>query len=398
MTGDRLGSPQLRHGPTRGAPLANIALFCLLAGPCLGSKFALGGLTLDNWLTFAGAGLIVLLGAIRGQIPAARLSILPATLAFAITLSGLANGTPFLQAVIRYVAIATVPYAIMSLGVSTKAIHRIAGIVVGIGALSVLIQPWTSIVPPYVDPDTGVIRFGGLFGHPNFAACVMGLTLLYVLARGARSVWSWGVILSLAALMFLTGSLGALAATAVSAGLLLVRRPLVLIAVACATFVFYVTAGTVLSTRIDFLTGSGSQQNSLTWRADRWAAALHLAPSPNIFGIGWEEVAAAVGGPAHSTFIAVYVELGLVGSILLLVALAVTASVQNRTAFGLVALAFIVLSSITDPVAYYPSTMTMWLALSALALRERRHGLDHGNHRSIPIAYSYRAITSHRSS
>lgn len=235
-----------------------------------------------------------------------------------------------------------------------------------IGAASVVFQPVFPLVASYVDPDTGIVRYGGLFGHPNFAACVLGIYVLYLLSRTGFSLRRAAAIVALLFVILMTGSLGALGATLIGAGVILLRKPVaLLLAVSASIALLLLSSSTVLS-RAEFIFGAGAEQNSLTWRVQRWAQAFALAPEPNVFGVGWEQIEALIGGPAHSTFVALLVELGGVGFGLVLIAAAVTILGHRKTRLSFALVVTVAVASITDPIAFYPSTMTIWLAIAAL--------------------------------
>jgi O-antigen ligase len=366
----------------------SLALLLLLAGPLLGSQFTAGPLTVDNWLVLGGIVMSSVRALSSGKIPFSPLSVFPLSIAFAIAISGVANGVEFLPAVIRYVGIACIPWLLDSTaGVSRLRGERIVVSLVLLGALSVLSQPIVPLLPPYIDPDTNVARFGGLFGHPNFAACVMGATVLYLIATKPHSRLASFIAAMLGLSIVITASLGAIISLAVGLIVLFARKPSRILGLGLLGGGSLLVVGSSLIERVNFLSNAGSDNNSLTWRIDRWKSALNISEQPSLLGIGWEQVEAQIGGPAHSGFIAIYVELGIAGAALLVLALTRFARVsmtqvarESRIAPSL--LVFVLTASVTDPILIYPSTLAIWIALSALAIRDDS---NQHNSSSLPL-------------
>ncbi len=346
-----------------------LSITLILAGPVLASRYALAGLTLDNWLTIAGAILGVAHLLFRKGAVDFRLAALPLALAGTVLLSVLAAGTGDLAAIIRYLSLAVLAIVIVGKNQKIRR-HAERGLVVvmTVGAISVLLQPLLpSILPPYIDPDSGSIRLGGLFGHPNFAASSLALFALYVLASrvSSRKLTILALVLVLPAVLF-TSSLGAIVALLVCAAVLLVTRlGRMLVALLLAGVVFALFGSTFVD-RIGFFLSSDTDANSVGWRLRQWSQALELMPQLNFFGVGWGMIETITGSPAHNAYLAIVVELGFVGALIVLVGWVVS---QLRIGFkraGIVLGAFVAATSITDPTLYYPSTLAAYLIVGGL--------------------------------
>lgn len=354
----------------RSAALVSAVL--LSAGPMLASRFQVGPLTLDNWITIAGSGLgvIALLRSSDRQIDR-RLLALPVALASAVILSSIANGTNSLPALIRFTGLALLPLLVTAAARShpRRAVGAFLGTVC-LGGASVLAQPFIGFPQPYIDPDTLTRRYGGLFGHPNFAACVLSIAIIYASRALPRRV-ALPVSVICAAGIVSTGSLGALGALAL--GLLIVHSDRLprLLAAGGLVVLAALMSGVALTERLSAINSTGGNINSVSWRLNRWHDALNLAPDPNIWGIGWEQIEFRLSGPAHSSYVAIYVELGLCGALLVVAGLAafLRSFGATRLAFGLAA--FVLISSVTDPVLFYPSALAAWLFVASLMAVQR---------------------------
>lgn len=350
-----------------------IAVTLLLAGPLLGSTIKLGPLTLDNWLVIAGLGVLGVWLIPLSARPIPRLSMFPLLLAVAIGVSGVVNEVDFFTAAVRYIGIAAIPIVVLHpRGVSFRTAERILLSCVTLGLLSVVLQPvMTALIPAYVDPTLGAERYGGLFGHPNFAACVLALTALHILARPRASAGMivWLVIAAYAILS--TGSVGALAA--LFAGLLIVvlRSVETVIGAVVVSLAALALFGATLFARLDELTSSSTPDNSFVWRYYQWQAALRLPHDPNLFGIGWQQVERLLtnGLPAHSAYVAIYVELGVVGALLSLLGIAIMFRAAERSRETLALFAFVAISSVSDPIAFYPSTLAVVITMLAIRIK-----------------------------
>lgn len=353
------------------------SLVLLIAGPLLASGIKVGAYTLDNVLVAGGAALYIFTKLSRGQLPLCARSAYPALFAVAVTLSGLASGLPFAESAARYLSLALIPELVadLSSGGSHRFTLRTVDLCVAVGLASVLTQPFLKLIPPYVDPETGLSRFGGLFGHPNFSASVLSLWLLFSLGRtpgrrlltiAARGLLLVGVLAS--------GSLGA-AATVLVIGLLSsARRIGSLAAVAVGTMVVVIAFGATLIERLSRY-DLADPNNSLVWRLGRWGDSMALADWTSPFGIGPGGVEQTLGGPAHSAYVAILVELGWLGAGLVTIGMIWTLRSCVRNTVVVAATSFMLITSVTDPILYYPSTLTVFLVIissESLALSRTR--------------------------
>lgn len=356
----------------RYLPLVGLAL--LTSAPLLFSSFQVGPLTLDNWVTLLGIG-SALIWAVQQRV--LRLPIaaaLPLLLAAAIGVSGAIGGVDSIAGVIRYVGLALVPTLVVA-GVTRRVVaERIMFGALLVGALSVLTQPVFPIVAAYVDPQTGATRFGGLMGHPNFAAYALGLGILYLIGARRLSGAAWLLVAVFGAAILLTGSVGALGTVALGLAVIVVSRGVGrALGVLMAGAIGLVALGQTLAGRIGALVSGDPNLNSLNWRFEQWRSAIALLGNQLWTGIGWQQIPLRIdsGLEAHSAYVEIYVELGIIGTVLLgfgVVALLIWAGPRL---VALVMVGVVLVSSITDPVLVYPSSMATLLTL--LACERMRH-------------------------
>jgi O-antigen ligase len=179
--------------------------------------------------------------------------------------------------------------------------------------------------------------------------------------------------LSLAAYAILsTGSVGALAAFAIAVAIVVMRHVATVLGAVFVGMLALALFGATLIGRLSELSGSTTADNSLVWRFYQWQAALRLTPDLNLFGIGWQQVQERLPNklPAHSAYVATYVELGLLGAAASLLGFAVMFASAARARETAALLVFVLVSSITDPIAFYPSTLTSIVLLLAASKSE----------------------------
>ncbi|MDD7963509.1 O-antigen ligase family protein [Microbacterium thalli] len=352
--------------------IPGLAILLLLAGPILGPRIQLGAVTLDNVLTLVGLALAFLWAITQRRLPFTALSAFSLALSFSIGVSALASGTPSGPAILRYIGVAALAGIVVLSrdSISPARVRRIGLGVTLTAALTVIAQPFITLIPAYQDPDTGVLRYGGLVGHPNFAACVLAITILYLVASGPANASSWICIGVMGTAILTTGSLGALGALGIAALILVLKSFRWLVSGLVAAGIVFAIAGGTLLARVDGLANLASGQNSLTWRFERWSQSLGLAPVPNFFGIGWEQIESALNGPAHSSYVAIYVELGLIGVAALTAGAVITARAAHKERFSLAVIIFVLIASATDPVIFYPATVVTWVLVLGLRQRE----------------------------
>ncbi len=341
--------------------LNKFALALLLAGPILGSEFTVGALTLDNWIVLGGLAFTIVWALRERRLPFSSPSLYPLLFGLAILLSGVVDGIDSLPGVVRALGVAVLPGLLVGRGgLGTQAASRIMITVVMLGALSVIAQPITHYLPGYQDGD----RYGGLFGHPNFAACSMSLTMLYLIAMRGPRLWRYLGVILLAGAVMLTGSLGAVAALLVGIVVLLIRSLPTMVVIAVGIAGVATIAGATLFDRVDALT-LGSGTDSLVWRFGQWQSAIALTTPPNLFGIGWQQTEVELPNalPAHSAYVETYVELGVVGCVLVAIGFIVMALRARREILTLAILSYVLIASLTDPILFYPSTLALMMTI-----------------------------------
>lgn len=347
------------------------ALVLLLVGPLLASTFQIGSLTVDNLAVLAGFGMVVMLAIARRELPFTRWSLLPLVLAAAVFITGGINGVPNYEACLRFLSLATVPWVVSHFPGKRDTNGRLFMIVLTLGAVSVLAQPITGYPLPFKDVENTGLRFGGLFGHPNFAAYSLSLAILYAVSM-KLNVWRAAFLLCAAGALMTTGSIMAILILAACLGLALAHSfKRLLLAVLAAAF-FLALAGQTLLNRLDFAAetalGAASGANSGAWRLGQWNRALRLLDGHEEAGIGWGEIPLRIGNGlgAHNAYVQLVVELGWAGA--LAAGLAVVAAVLMSVRRGrtvLLAWSYVLLTSMSDPVLFYPSSMTVLLFILA---------------------------------
>ncbi|MGT2425255.1 O-antigen ligase family protein [Amnibacterium kyonggiense] len=350
----------------RHLPVAALAL--LTGAPLLLSSFTVGSLTLDNLVTFVGIASALLWAIQTRRFSLPVLSVFPILIAIAIAISGVYAGVASVPGVVRFVGLAFVPALVLSGAVSRQAAERVIYVGLVIGALSVITQPIDPYVAPYIDPQTGAQRYGGLMGHPNFAAYAIGLGILYLLNKGRLRAWQWSLIGLFAVAILMTSSIGALATVAAAALVILFRRGVLrALAVIAAGLIGVVAVGDTLIGRIDALTGGNQNLNSVNWRFEQWAQAIAISPEQWFTGIGWQQVPNRIpdGLEAHSAYVEIWVELGLLGSILAVIGALVLLNSAWPRLLPMLLMIVVLISSITDPVIVYPSSLATLLTLLA---------------------------------
>lgn len=343
----------------------------LIAGPILLSSFRISSLTADNVAVIFGIVCLAVWGASGGSFRFTGTSFLPLLIAVSIVLSGLVNGTPFLQASIRFVSLALLASVLPA--VNTVKILGLLRIVLSVGIVSIISQSFFGFPAPFYDAD-GSIRYGGLMGHPNFASYVVGAFIVFALSR--KSLNRIDLVISLAGLyaMLLAASQTALLIVAVLCFVALVRFPGRLVSASIVAFgVIGVMGSTFLVRVAPFIESKDlASSESGLWRLNQWQAALNLVEQPNLFGIGWQQTKVLIGDGlgAHSAYVSAYVELGVVGSLLVLAGLMLVVKSVYRILPAAMVWVYFILCSVTDPVLFYPSCLCVGIVLTAIALNK----------------------------
>ncbi len=345
------------------------AIILLVAAPILLNTIKLGVLNLDNYVTLLGMTTVVLAGLSSGRLPFSGLSALPMAVGIAIALSGDANGLSWIEPTARFLGLAMIPWAV---GYSARNPEFAIGAVkwsVAIGALSVIVQPLTGYPKLAVlNEEEAGTRYGGLIGHPNFAAYTLAITALLLLSRPTLRRLDPLLLSVLTVALVMTGSMTAIGFFCLAALAILVRRPRRLLFLGGLVAAVAAIAGATLLARIGSLGESGLRgDNSGTWRETQWSQALALVDGREVIGIGWQQTSKqlANGLEAHSAYVQAIVELGLVGSFLVLAAVAYLVARVHRHLVSVVLLAYVLATSITDPVLFYPSSLVVLLVAVA---------------------------------
>ncbi len=365
-----------------GAALAarfptQVAFVCLLVGPMLLSPWSLGGLTLDNLASAAGAACVVLAALIRGAVPFTRLSAFPLALGIAFTISDLFNGLSFTSDLIRFVSIALIPWLVDRTSLGTTFVRWVTLATAVVGGFSLLLQPVIGFPAPFTDTETAALRYGGLFGHPNFAAYCLGVLVIVLLLQariGHLELLATGV---LTIAMIVTGARTAILILAAMLALFLLRRFGRLLLGSLAAFILLLLAGGTFLSRLDVLGGESSGGGALTWRSGQWSSALGLLPGNELWGIGRHQIEQQLGNGlgAHNGYVEILVEAGFLGSAIILAGLIVSLTGIRGGQPALVAWLFVLATSLTDPALIYPSTLTVLLIVSSQRFR-RDHVRD----------------------
>ncbi len=344
------------------------ALAFVVAGPLFLSGFPVGPVTLDNVAVLYGTALAAgwLLTRRWRMTPVAAW---PASLALAAALAAAANGGAGLPGTVRFASLAVMALVLAAADPELRRRTVVwTEVAVTTGAVVLLAQPFTGYPEPFGTNSEGVgERFGGLFGHPNFAAYTISLVLLHQVysRRWPAPRVASSAILLLA--LLLTGSRAALLVFVVlllPAVWLHARRFFALLAPALFALPF---VGTTIITRLESIgrTGGLSGQNASGWRLEQWKDALAATRGHEFFGIGWGQTASVLTDElgAHSTYVEIWLELGRVGTVIAAVGLAALVWSARRFHLARMLLAYAAITGISDPVLLYPSCLTVLLVL-----------------------------------
>lgn len=350
------------------------SLVCLLAGPILLSTITVGPLTADNLVTVAGLAFALLASVVRGSIPFTTLSALPIAMGIAVCVSLIYNDLAFGADILRFAALAVVPFVAGSDEVSARYFRRITLGVMLIGGLSILMQPLVGFPAPYQDTETSLLRNGGLFGHPNFAAYCLGIGLLVIVLQNRIGVRDVAIALALTAPLLLSGARTASAVTALVAFFFLLTRVKRLIATLSAGFILLLGVGNALTSRLQSIGSDGvGSSDAFVWRLAQWQQAFELLDDHVAWGVGRNQIQNILpnGLGAHSGYVTLVVETGLAGSMIIAIGFAFALmSLAGKRPQGAAAIwVFALLVSVTDPVLLYPSTLTMLIVLSTRSIQ-----------------------------
>jgi hypothetical protein len=361
----------------------NCGLVLIVAAPCLFAEIPLGALSLDNYATLAGMLVVGIAAFITRRLPLSALSVFPLAVAAAVGLTGLGTGVDSLDAVIRFVGLALAPWLAVRCEGGVRFTRAVVRLVVLAVALSVLVQPWTRFPAPVavaVDGGGDGFRYGGLLGHPNFTAYSLALVALAVIAQRRITRSDAVLLVAVAPALLMTGSVAAIGFAGAAALVVLARHPRRLLAAVGLGCLGLAAAGRTLIARLGAFQQTGlSGDNSATWRESQWLQALRLTRGHEFAGIGWQQTAAKVanGLQAHSAYVETVVELGILGTLVVLAGLVHLLHLARRSGVAIVLLAYVLVTSISDPTVYYPACLTVLLVLLAATVRT-------GNHPALP--------------
>lgn len=345
------------------------ALTAMVAGPLYLSGFRAGPMTADNVLVLFGA-VVGTAWLLTRRRRATGLAAWPAALAVAVAVAAAANGGAGLPGLARFVSL--VVLALVMANSDTDLRRRTAAWVEGavaLGAVVLVAQPFTGYPAPFGTAEGVGERFGGLFGHPNFAAYTVSIVLLYQLYTRRFTparIAATGVLLLA---LVLTGSRAALLVFVVMmlpALWLRVRRffGLLIPAVVALPFV-----GTTILTRLQSISATGglTGDNASGWRLGQWRHALAATQGHDFFGIGWGQTVATLGDDlgAHSTYVQIWLELGRVGALICIIGALGLLAFVRRVRVAQILVAYCAVTGISDPVLLYPCCLTVLLVLLA---------------------------------
>jgi hypothetical protein len=343
------------------------ALGFVVSGPLFLSGFTAGPMTLDNVAVLYGTavGVLWLLARRWRWSP---LAAWPASLAGAAVLAAAANAGAGIPGVVRFASLAVLALLLANSDAAVRArTARWTEAAVTLGALVLIAQPFTGFPDAYGTAEGVGQRYGGLFGHPNFAAYTVSIVVLYQLYTQRFTAWRVASAASLVLALVLTGSRAALLVFVLLLVPALWMRAqrffaLLLPAVAAMPFV-----GTTILTRLESITATGglSGQNASGWRFGQWQDALEATRGHETWGIGYGRTASVMGDGlgAHSTYVQLWLETGRVGTLIAAVGVVVLIRAARGVRPAQVLLAYAVVTSVSDPVLLYPASLTVLLVL-----------------------------------
>jgi hypothetical protein len=343
------------------------ALGFMVSGPLFLSGFTVGPMTLDNVAVLYGTAVAVLwLLARRWHL--SPLAAWPASLAVAAVLAAAANAGAGIPGVVRFASLAVLALLLANSDAAVRArTARWTEAAVTLGALVLIAQPFTGFPDAYGTAEGVGQRYGGLFGHPNFAAYTVSIVVLYQLYTQRFTAWRVASAASLVLALVLTGSRAALLVFVLLLVPALWMRAqrffaLLLPAVAALPFV-----GTTILTRLESITATGglSGQNASGWRFGQWQDALEATRGHETWGIGYGRTASVMGDGlgAHSTYVQLWLETGRVGTLIAAIGVVVLIRAARGVRPAQVLLAYAVVTSVSDPVLLYPASLTVLLVL-----------------------------------
>ncbi|MEO5319276.1 O-antigen ligase family protein [Arthrobacter sp. CC3] len=327
-------------------------------------------MTADNVVSACGAA--ILGTALMRRFPAVQLSgplVLPIGIVALLSLSIAAHGADVLFNVARFAGVALLCVAVyLGTAEDRRSISIILNTIVMISSLIIVAQPITSWPAPWGNVEGEGLRYGGLFGHPNFAAYTLGLYALYQVIRLGPLAKRIVLIGPPVAALMLSGSRTAIIVFGIVMLIAVAVRPkTVWPFVAGSALVAVVVGATFLSRFEDFFQTGGfaGTANAGGWRFIQWQHALDLAPRPNIWGIGWgmSEKYLPQGLGVHNGFLQFYVETGIVGCLIFAIALVSAIASTARSLTASLLWVFAIVTTFFDPVLMYPSSIAVLVTI-----------------------------------
>ncbi|WP_168429464.1 MULTISPECIES: O-antigen ligase family protein [unclassified Microbacterium] len=259
------------------------------------------------------------------------------------------------------------------------------------------------------DPDYG--RYVGLFSNANYAgiASATGLTLgLYLLQNNRHVIATFSGMLVFTATMIMSGSRGALLATAVAVAVMFlmsrsrrVALTMAGIAAGVGAMIALFNPALVLAIQQFFLRDANADISS--GRLAIYENVLELFATAPYFGIGYRTTELVADGlAAHNVYLSILVELGLVGAgtFLLLIISVVAASIRrgatNELIIPVVAIAVVELTESSVFGFGGPSALSAWIVILAFAANGRSFH-DPGDLRGAELVAARTSSAAYRS-
>lgn len=342
-----------------------------LGAPLLGPLFPVGNSNIDQVGQSAGT-VALILGILSGELKTRGLRtpyvLVPMIAAMGIT--AVANYGAGLSGVFRLLVIAIGIYALSDLRDNQRLFAQRAFIVIMlISAITVLQQPLSGWPAPYVSVEGIGVRYGGLIGHPNFAAYSLGVAVLFL----ALTRHSWYAVASLPLLVAAAIATGSRTAVVVLVALLVFgvviwnRAKLLMVAAVLAVSIPFASSLVSRLSSIDTSGGIGGS-NAGGWRIGQWERAWALGEGRRVFGLGWGQAEHLLPQQlgVHNLYLQVVVELGWLGAIGLLLSVCIHGAAVWGSRSQRLILVYCLVTSLVDPVFLYPSVLTLLMALTAL--------------------------------
>lgn len=340
-----------------------------ISGPLLFSTLKFGGITADNAISVAGSALLV--ATMVGQRSKKILTPLSLYLFSIVSIVGFSIAMNLSvskkESFVRYTSLLILSVFLSSGGVKhIRFAYRCLMTVISIGAVSVLLQPLLGWPAPFLskEGEVGAARYGGLFGHPNFAAYPLLLgALTLILSRYFSKKATYIATLLLVAAAMITGSRTAILVFFVLLAWIAFKRGAVLARWIIVLAIVAVPFASVSMSRFLNLLDSGGVDgdNAGGWRVGQWEYALELGRSEPFTGIGWGHAQDLLRSNlgVHSSYIEVLVEAGIVGAAIFVAALVNLLLKSMNIPGAAILVVYVMLTGISDRVLLYPSVLVV---------------------------------------